>query len=104
MPFNYWFQLGSIQEISFLDADPITKRLESLPRANKCRDRMPIFNRLPNDLQPRAPGGPQYNQLHTASLSTTLSAKRLVAPLTIPTAHTWPFPFHLSRSSFSRKF
>src|SRR5258708_2292561 len=76
MPFKYWFNVGSIQKISLLDADPITKRLESLRRAHKCCDRMPIFNRLPNDLQPRAPGGPQYNQLHTASLSTTLSAKR----------------------------
>src|SRR5260370_7343982 len=85
MPFNYGFKLGSIQEISLLDADAITKRLKSLRRANKCRDRMTMFNRLPNDLQPRAPGGSQYNQLHAASLSKTVSA--------LPTASNSPSVF-----------
>src|SRR6266436_6128394 len=103
MPFNYWFKLGSIQEISLLDADPITKRLESLRRAHKCCDRMPIFNRLPNDLQPRAPGGPQYNQVHAASLSRTLSAKRLVEPVSMTTGDTLLFRFRRSGSSRSRE-
>src|SRR5258707_14997270 len=103
MPFNYWFKLGSIQKISLLDADPITKRFESLRRAHKCCDRMPIFNRLPDDLQPRAPCGPQYNQLHTASLSTTLSAKRLVAPVSTATGDTRLFPFRRSGSSLPRE-
>src|SRR5216683_964462 len=90
MPFNYGFKLGSIQEISLLDADAITKRLKSLRRANKCRDRMTMFNRLPNDLQPRAPGGSQYNQLHAASLSRTLSAfgERLIEPVSMATGDT----------------
>src|SRR6266446_1881381 len=100
MPFNYWFKLGSIQKISLLDADPITKRLESLRRANKCCDRMPIFNRLPNDLQPRAPGGPQYNQVHAASLSRTLSAKRLVEPVSMTTSNV-SSSFCLVRCGFS---
>src|SRR5258705_13592366 len=99
MPFNYWFKLGSIQEISLLDADPITKRLESLRRAHKCCDRMPIFNRLPNDLQPRAPGGPQYNQVHAAPRFPELSAKRLVEPVSMTTGDTLLFRFRRSGSS-----
>jgi hypothetical protein len=33
---------------------------------------MTLLNRLPNDLQPCAPCGSQYNQFHAASLSKRL--------------------------------
>ena len=48
-------------KISLLDDDAIPKRLESIRRANKCRHRMTVFNRLPDDLHSRAPCGTQYN-------------------------------------------
>src|SRR5260370_7066548 len=35
---------------------------------------MAAFDRLPNDLQPGRPCGPQYNQLHAARRSRTSSA------------------------------
>src|SRR6267154_3070544 len=101
MTCNYGFKLGSIQEISLFDDDAITKRLESLRRANKCRNRVTMFNRLSNDLQPRAPGGSQYNQLHAASVSTTLSVfgERLIEPVSMATGDTLLFPFRRSGSS-----
>src|SRR5258708_7063658 len=101
MPCNYGFKLGSIQEISLLDADAITKRLESLRRANEGSDRMTLLHRLPNDLQPRAPGGSQYNQLHAASLSRTLSVfgERLIEPVSMATGDILLFRFRRSGSS-----
>ena len=74
MTFDNPFKLGAIQQISLLDGDAIPKWLESLRRANKCRYGMTVFDRLPNDLQPRAPCGAQYNKLHAAPYSRTPSA------------------------------
>jgi len=74
MTFDNPFKLGAIQQISLLDGDAIPKWLESLRRANKCRYGMTVFDRLPNDLQPRAPCGAQYNQLHAARRSGTPGA------------------------------
>jgi hypothetical protein len=51
-----------------LDGDAIVELLKPLRRANKCRHGMIVFNRLPHDLQSRAPGGTQYNQFHGALL------------------------------------
>src|SRR5258705_5872617 len=79
MTFDNTFKLGIIQQIPLLDGNAIPKRLESLRRANKCRYRMTVFDRPPNDLQPRAPGGTQYNQLHAGLRSRTLSAFGLSA-------------------------
>ena len=67
MTFNNRFKLGAVQQIALLDGNAILKRLEPLRRANKCRHGMTVFNRLPNDLQPGGPRGPQYNQLHGVS-------------------------------------
>ena len=78
MTLNNPFKLGTIQQISLLDGDAIPKWLESLGRANKCRDGMTTFKRLPNDLQSRAPCGTEYNELHNAPLSRTPRVLRLV--------------------------
>ena len=50
LPGQYAFELASVQQVALNSGDATIQSVESIARANQCRNRVPVLRRLANDL------------------------------------------------------